>query len=267
MGLSIGEVAAAGEGDGLPDLFITHWVAQENAFYQSTLTAGSQLEYRDKTRQFRLGEISIDTVGWGTALVDLDLDGWIDLAVANGSTLERTDDGRQLIAEPAFLFWNDGERFHNVAAEAGTALSRPYSGRGLAAADFDGDGDIDLAVAVNRGRMLLLRNESPTANRSLIVTLRGRAAACFGARVQLDVKDRPQVRWWGSDVSYLSMHAPEMVFGLGKNGAADRVQVRWADGKTTVLTDVAAGRIEVAHPDAAASAKTRLADRFGKEHR
>ncbi|MCP4012395.1 MAG: CRTAC1 family protein, partial [Phycisphaeraceae bacterium] len=246
MGLSVGEVGGMlGEPDGLPDLFITHWIAQENAFYESVVTPRGDLEYRDKTRHLRLGEISIDTVGWGSALVDFDLDGRIDLAVVNGSTLEQKDDPRRLIAEPIFLFWNDGEQFTDVAPVAGDALRRTYWARGLAAADFDGDGDVDLAVSVNRGRPLLLLNETETTHRSLTVRLRAPAAARFGARVAVTAGGRTQYRWYGSDVTFLGMHAPDLIFGLGEQDVAERLEVRWADGNESTLIDVAAGPVDV----------------------
>jgi len=265
MGLAVGEIGGIhGRPDGLPDLFITHWVAQENALYQSLRLPGGNVEYRDKTRQFRLGEISIDTVGWGTALVDLDLDGRVDLAVANGSTLERPDDPKQLTAEPLFLCWNNGRRFVNIAPAAGRAASARYCARGLAAADYDNDGDIDLAIAVNRAQPLLLRNETKTKNRSLKVLLRGPSAACFGASVQLITNDganggaSPVVHsgemWYGADVSFLSMHAPELVFGLGTRSVADRLIVHWADGKESILSHIEPGRVEVVYPRTGGSA-------------
>ncbi len=260
MGLSVGEIGGmSGEPDGLPDLFITHWIAQENAFYQSLVTSGGtpssaslrgNLEYRDKTRHLRLGEISIDTVGWGSAVVDFDLDGRIDLAVVNGSTLEHKDDPRSLLAEPIFLFWNDGEHFTNIAPTAGEALGQTYWARGLAAADFDGDGDVDFAVAINRGRPLLLRNETQTTNRSLTVRLRAPASAYFGARVAVNTGGKAQYRWCGSDVTYLGMHAPDLIFGLGEGDVAERIDVRWADGSESTLIDVAAGSVEVVHESA-----------------
>ncbi len=249
MGLSVAEIGGmSGEPDGLPDLFITHWIAQENAFYQSVVPPGGHLEYRDKTRHLRLGEISIDTVGWGSALVDFDLDGRIDIVVVNGSTLEQKDDPRYLIAEPIFLLWNDGEHFTDVAPSAGDALGQTYWARGLAAADFDGDGDVDLAVSVNRARPLLLRNETQTTHRSLTVRLRAPAAARLGARVTVTAGGRTQYRWCGCDVTFLGMHAPDLIFGLGEQDAAERLHVRWADGNESTLIDVAAGAVEVAHP-------------------
>jgi hypothetical protein len=251
MGLSVGEISAmtGTEPDALPDLFITHWVAQENALYQSLVRPGGDLEYRDKTRHVRLGEIAIDRVGWGSVFADLDLDGRVDLAVANGSTLEHADDPLQLIAEPIFLFWSGGERFVDVAPRAGDAVAREHWGRGLAAADFDGDGDVDLAIAVNRGTPLLLRNDTETDHRSLTVRLVGSAAACFGARVEVTAAGQRQFRWWGSDVSYLGMHAPDLVFGLGADPVAERIDVTWSDGRVTTLTDVPAGRVDVTPPE------------------
>ncbi|MCK6554520.1 CRTAC1 family protein [Candidatus Binatia bacterium] len=259
MGLSVGEINEMGGGqpDGLPDLFLTHWVAQENAFYQSVITSGGDLEYRDKTRQYALGEVSLDMVGWGSALLDFDLDGWIDIAVANGSTLEHKQDPAQMIAEPIFLFWNDGKQWHDVAPAASEALTRRYWARGLAAADYDGDGKVDLAVSINRGQPLLLRNETETANRSLKVMLQGPPAACLGARVEVLVNGRRQYRWCGGDVTFLGMHAPELVFGLGTASGAEELRVRWADGKETVLANVPAGRVQATHP--VASPDPRLA--------
>ncbi len=250
MGLSVGEIGGmTGEPDGLPDLFITHWIAQENAFYQSLMTTGNTLEYRDKTRHFRLGEISIDMVGWGCAITDFDLDGKPDIAVANGSTLEEKEDPLYLKAEPVFVFWNDGERFYNVAAQTGASLSEEYWGRGLAVADFDRDGDVDIAIMVNRGRPLILRNNTETKNHSLVVTLAGSAAVCFGAKVEMVIKGSLQVQWWGADVTFLGMHAAELVFGLGKNTSIDKVVVHWVDGKTSELTNVPSGRVDIFHPD------------------
>jgi len=252
MGLSIAEMGMmGGKPDGLPDLFITHWVAQENALYVSMTSPGGALEYRDKTRRLRLGEISLDRVGWGSALVDLDRDGRLDLAVGNGSTLEVKGDPTRLVAEPIFLLWNTGTAFADIAAAAGDALHKAYGARGLAAADYDGDGDVDLAVSINRGAPLLLRNDTVTTNRGLAVRLDAPAARAFGARVRVTVAGRdgpPDIRWWGADVSWCSGHAPEMIFGLGTATEA-RVEVTWTDGRHTVLEHATAGRVHLAYPE------------------
>lgn len=256
MGLSVAELGdLAGAADGLPDLFITHWVAQENALYLSQVGTAGKLEYRDKTRQFGLGEISLDRVGWGCAFADLDRDGHVDIAVANGSTLEQHDNPLLLKPEPLFLFLNTGSTFREVAPAAGADTSRTYTARGLAAADYDGDGDVDLALSCNQDVPVLLRNDTETMNRSLSLRLHGRAAVCFGAKIEVTTGARREVRWWGADVSYLSMHAPEMIFGLGPAAHATQIRVTWADGAVSELTHVAAAVVTVSHADAVAPAE------------
>lgn len=251
MGLSVAEIGDMdGVPDGLPDLFITHWVAQENALYRSLPTSNGKLEYRDKSRAFGLGEISIDRVGWGSAFVDLDRDGHVDIAVANGSTLEQIENPLLLKPEPMFIFISDGKGFKDVAPLAGPATARAYNARGLAAADFDHDGDVDLAVSTNEGDVYLLRNDTPTGNHSLEIHLKGPAADCFGAKVEIWTGAHRQIRWWGADVSYLSMHAAEIIYGLGRADHADKVRVQWVDGKVSLLSNVPAGASQIDHASA-----------------
>ncbi len=232
MGIAVTDLSeGGGSPDGLPDLFVTHWIAQENALYQAVLAGGHQLEYRDKTRHLGLGEISTERVGWGAVFADFDLDGRRDLAVANGSTLE---DGKQppgLVPQPLFLFWNTGEGFADLAQVSGPMFAVPHNARGLAAADYDGDGDVDLAISINRGSPLLLRNDAATGHGWLAVRLAAPAAKAFGARLELTSGGRLQTMWWGSDVSFASGHAPEAVFGLGPGAGKVDVVVEWADGR------------------------------------
>ena len=250
MGVSVAELNfMLGLPDGLPDLFITHWVAQENGCYVSQRISADLFEYHDKTREFRLGEISLDMVGWGCGFADFDLDGRPDLAVANGSTLEDRADPSQLIPEPVFLFWNDGQKFHDVASLAGPDTRRTYVARGLAICDFDDDSLPDLAISVNRGPVVLLHNETQTAHHALKIRLRGPAAMCVGAKVEVHAGPLPQVQWLGADVSVMSQHAPELIFGLGEREKADRVVVTWRDGQTTAFEDVPAGRKEIRYPE------------------
>ncbi len=173
----------------------------------------------------------------------------MDLLVANGSTLEQPDDTSRLVAQPVFVFWNDGKQFQEIAVKTGEALRTSYCARGLAIADFNNDGLPDVAISVNRGQPLLLRNETITRNRSLKIRLKGRAAACFGAKVEVKAGNEVQVQWWGADVSFLSQHAPELIFGLAHAESADEVRVHWSDGTTTQYRSVRAPLFDAVHPD------------------
>lgn len=251
MGLSLAETGdLTGNQDGLPDLFVTHWVAEGNALYESRISPMGKLEYRDKARPLRLGELSLDHVGWGCGFADFDLDGRVDLAVGNGSTLEQEQNPVLLKPEAMWIFMNDGSGFRNVAPLAGDATVRAYNARGLAIADYDRDGKPDIALMTTEGMPVLLRNDSLTRHRGLAVVLRGPAAFMQGAKVEVSAGGKKQIRWQGGDVSYLSQHDNALIFGLGDGAGAESVVVHWVDGKTTKLEHVPAGRVAIEHPAA-----------------
>lgn len=242
MGLSVAETGTmTGSADGLPDLFYTNWLAQGDALYQSVGMPGGHVEYRDRARTVRIAEESLRMVGWGCGFVDLDLDGRQDLLIANGSTIEQPSDHTLLIPQSMFVYWNDGTTFRNLAKEAGDSTAAAWCARGLAIADYDNDGMADAAISVNRGHPILLHNETHVANHSLKVRLRGPSAACYGAKIELVVGGERQFRWWGADVSYLSGHAPETIFGLRERTSADSLRVVWADGRVSVNSRISAG--------------------------
>ena len=95
----------------------------------------------------------VETTGSGAAAFDYDGDGWIDIFLVNGSTLEGFPVGK---APTSHLYRNrrDGT-FEDVTAAAGLALAG--WGQGACAADYDNDGDEDLAVTF-WGRNRLMRN-------------------------------------------------------------------------------------------------------------
>ena len=221
MGICVGDFGER-TGSRFPTLLITHWVAQENALYQPTIGSTGQLEYRDRSRQRRLAEISIDRVGWGCAAADFDADGRPDLVIANGSTLESPKDPTQLVAQQLLLHWNAGDRFVDLSSVAGEPFANKHVARGLGLADFDGDGDLDLAIARNRASPLLLENQGPAGN-TLGVRLLAPDSQTIGARIELVTAAGSQAAWWRADASFASDHASQQLFGLGEETSASRL--------------------------------------------
>ncbi|MCP4042199.1 MAG: VCBS repeat-containing protein, partial [Gammaproteobacteria bacterium] len=196
MGLAVGDYNR----DGDDDIFVTHWIAQENALYDSLhadllekspeensthpataqKTAGqdgvSGLRFMDLSSPSGLGQPALKMVGWGAEFADFDGDGWLDLVVANGSTFETIDTPPHLKSQKPFLFWNrKGEHFHDLVT-ANPALNVPHVNRGVALADYDLDGDMDiLMVQLDKG-VQLLRNDMQKGN-WLQVRLRSRFEA------------------------------------------------------------------------------------------
>ena len=101
----------------------------------------------------RTNKYLLETTGCGVALLDYDGDGWLDVFLVNGSTLEGFPRGQ----EPTnHLYRNrhDGT-FEDVTARAGLLASG--WGQGACAGDYDNDGDEDLFVTY-WGRNRLYRN-------------------------------------------------------------------------------------------------------------
>ena len=150
--------------------------------------------YEDVAAQAGVGLASKNTLGFGCAFLDANLDGWLDLAVANGHIDEtvRNIRGNVGYAQPPQLFLNNEHgNFHDVAAEIGEGFAQPKVGRGLAYGDFDRDGDLDLLLTTNNGPAYLYRNDQLAENRSIRFRLVGTKSNhdAIGATVVLFAAD------------------------------------------------------------------------------
>jgi len=239
MGLAVGDW----DGDQDLDIFITHWIAQENALY--THLSDKPLAFRDEADRFGLGQIALDFVGWGTFFFDYDNDGKLDLFVANGHTFQRRDAPQLLAPQTAQVFWNRGpeDGFFDVSTVSGEYFRTPRVGRGAAFADYDNDGDLDVIVVNHSGAAALLRNEGGNRNHWLNVKLVGRSnRSAAGAKIRLVAATTVAIREVGAQASYLSQNDPTEHFGLGALTEVDSVVVTWPSGIRQRLTKVAAGQ-------------------------
>jgi tetratricopeptide (TPR) repeat protein len=251
MGLATGDWNR----DGDDDLFVTHWLAQENALYDSRLvdlrkarqgdsTAGRgesppppvQLSFSDMAAPLGLGQIALQSVGWGTEFVDFDQDGFLDLIVANGSTLETEEVPRGLKPQATMFLWNrQGEYFHDLAP-LNEVFSTPRVSRGLAVSDYDQDGDQDILIMDLYEGVRLLRNDMANGNR-LQVHLRSKGGKGEqtgrgeGSKVLVRMGDT-DLRRTATGGSYLSQSTRTLHFGLGQADRVDSIEVRWHGGET-----------------------------------
>jgi Tfp pilus assembly protein PilF len=240
MGLAAGDWNR----DGDDDLFITHWIAQENALYDSLLRdlegrpeAAAGLRFMDVADQRGLGQVALQSVGWGTEFADLDSDGWLDLVVANGSTFETDETPRGLRAQPSFLFWNrQGQAFHDLAP-LNPLLSTPHVSRGMALSDYDNDGDLDVLFVDRDAGVRLLRNDMPQGNRVQLRLLPRQGSPVEGTRLEAAVAGA-RLRRSVNSVSYLSQSTRTVHLGLGEAVRLQALQVRWPGGLLQTFTDL-----------------------------
>jgi hypothetical protein len=96
----------------------------------------------------------IETKGSGVGLIDYDNDGWLDIYLVNGSTVEALS-GKEAAPHAALFHNNHDGTFTDVAAQAGVTNDR--WGMGVAIADYDNDGWPDIYVT-NFGKNRLYHN-------------------------------------------------------------------------------------------------------------
>jgi hypothetical protein len=230
MGIAADDYSA----DGWPDLFVSNSRGQRHAVYRSAKRGF------DDVRSDFAPAFGRNGTGWGASWVDFDLDGRLELALANGDipvkNLER-DAGRiEILRE-------DGGRFAEVGRSAGTRRVPRVNGRGLAAADYDNNGRVDLAVGSIGGKLMLLRNTG-RGGHWLIVRLPRFAP---GAVVTAELPDGTTlVREEHAGSSYLSSEDPRLHFGLGSAKTVRELTVRYPDGRVASLRNVAADRLVTA---------------------
>jgi hypothetical protein len=221
------------------------------AFYRPTEAAG---QFTDAAEAAGLFQASLPYTTFGARFFDYDLDGYPDLLTANGHVNEEVsaNAGTFRYEQRLQLFHNEPgaseqRQFRDVTAAAGPALNQPRTSRGLAVGDVDGDGDPDLLVSVNNGPALLLQNEGPPRGHWLAVKLSspGRNREGIGARVRVTAGGVTRTGWIRSGGSYGSEDERVARFGLGEQARADRVEVRWPDGKVEQRENVSANQVLV----------------------
>jgi enediyne biosynthesis protein E4 len=251
MGLAAGDF----DRDGDDDLFISHWIAQGFALYQSLLSEqkgmanGSELHFTDVAANMGVGQPSLQEIGWGASFVDFDSDGWPDLVVANGSTFEQKETSpRRLTPMASFLFWNAQGSFFYDLAPWNRSLWQPHVSRGLAVADYNNDGAMDVAIVDQGEGVRLLRNDIPQGNwaefrlHSRVPPTGAPLGFGDGATVIAWVGGIPLRRTVGSS-SYLSQDSHRVHIGVGAATKVDRLEVRWLRGHKETWTNLVANQV------------------------
>ncbi len=260
MGLAVDDC----DHDGDLDLLVTHWLAQENALFENALfgkdraftalprgTASEVPLFFDRADRLGLGQSSLDMVGWAAGFVDFDNDGWNDLWIVNGSTMEEPSDHARLVAQPMLLYEHRADKgFFPIAAQACPALGRPFVGRGGVQADFDQDGRCDLLVLRFGDTPLYLRNTTRTDHHWIQLRLRqtGGNTHALGTVVRVTAGGVTRMAQVGAGPSYLSQHSDIVHIGLGPADRVDRVEVLWPDGAVETLGGLPVDRrVRLAH--------------------
>jgi len=237
MGIALGDYNHTG----LQSLYVTNFADEYNILY---LNQGGY-DFRDVSYDSGVAVASLPWVKWGTAFVDLDNDGWLDLVSVNGQVYPQVDSlpSGARYRQPKNLFMNQRNgTFCDAETQAGPALQIPRASRGLAIADLDNDGHVDIVIADLDGEPMILKNQGLAGKHWVSFELAGTKSnrLAIGAKLKLVAGGMTQTAEVFSGGSYLSNNDFRVHFGLNDATKIDSLEIRWPSGKVETVKDLKA---------------------------
>jgi hypothetical protein len=209
--------------------------------------------FLDESPSSGVGSTSFLALTFGLFFFDADLDGRMDLFLANGHVEPTVQEVQKNVTyrQPPILYHNAGTGKFVPLSERSGELHAPLVGRGAAYADLDEDGDLDIVVVQCGGPARLFVNRLDRPERSVRLRLAGTGRAsrdAIGARVTATAGGRTLVQQVTGGQSYLSAPEKTLTFGLGAASRLDRVEIGWPDGTRQSLRPLAGGSSVTVEP-------------------
>lgn len=244
MGVAAGDI----DSDGDCDLFMTHLMNERNTLYVRT-----EYGFEDGSRESGLAAPSFPFTGFGTVMFDVDHDGDLDLAIANGRVMRGALDPRAgsdplwgSYAEPNQFFLGDGKgQFTDISNTDAAFCGAVEITRALVLADLDTDGDLEMVVGNCRGPARIYENIAEKKGSWLQVRAIDKQLKrdVYGAVIRVHAGGRVVRRTVGPGRSYISSSMITCHFGLGASQVIDRIEVKWPGGATETFPGGACNRV------------------------
>jgi enediyne biosynthesis protein E4 len=239
MGIALGDYNHTGR----PSIFVTNFTDENVLLFRND----GDWNFKEDSYESGVALPSLPWVKWGTAFVDLDNDGWLDLILVNGHVYPQVDSlpSGAGYRQPKVLELNQKNgTFCDASDQAGKALMEKRVSRGLAVGDLFNDGNMDVVIEDLDGAPMLLRNHGVPGRHWVSFELDGTKSnrLALNARITLVAGGMTQTDEVHSGGSYLSQNDLRIHFGLGSATKIDKVEIHWPSGLTETLKDLDADK-------------------------
>ncbi|MGZ0167620.1 MAG: FG-GAP repeat domain-containing protein, partial [Planctomycetales bacterium] len=233
MGVAISDLT----GNGKPDLFVTNFFNESNALYQNR----GELSFYDAAAESQIRSPSMRMLGFGTQAFDADLDGDMDIVVANGDIDDFAAVGRPFRMRPQ-LFVNDGAgKFHeSISRNSKDYFSSKSArcGRSLATLDWNGDGRMDFVVSNLGEPAALVTNRSAATGSSFTIGLvaTGSHRDAIGTAVSMHRPDGDVSFQLSAGDGYQASNQRTLVVATKRDDKQLKLLATWPDGSVSEIT-------------------------------
>ena len=238
MGVDMGDFNK----NGFLDIYVTNFSGESNTLYLNNKKGF----FKDATLETGLEKPSLPFLAFGTKFVDLDLDGWLDIFVANGHVIDNIN----LIykqyehAQHNQIYMNQGNStFLDKTVYFGEDLMNKAVSRGAAFGDIDNDGDPDFMISNNNGRAAVFYNSGKPKNNWIGFELQGVKINrdAIGSKIILKTKSGIQTSWVNPASSYLTSNDKRVLFGIGNDDMILSLEIHWAGSKQDKFVNLKPG--------------------------
>ena len=229
MGITIADL----DGDATLDAYVSDLgdnevlLRRERQFVKATDTGAARIRPLDAPQ-------SVVSSSWASGATDLNLDGRLDLIVANGGFPDggmrnKIPDTNVAVEDtPAILLGIGGGQFVDIWADLGLDWTTPT--RGLTIGDLDNDGDDDYIFLADDGTIRAIRNDATDPS----LTIRPGQGCDPAGAVITSTQASGTYQTLLAHHTYAGRHSNAAIVGTN-NDDTTTIKVRWANGTTTNL--------------------------------
>ena len=237
---SMGIAAADLDHDGVPEIVVTNFYNEANAFY----TSPDGATFEDQARPSGMEAASLPLLGFGTQFLDVNADARFELFVANGHVDDLLSEGKPWHM-PAQLFQTNERSFTEADRTLlGDYFQKDHLGRSVATIDWNCDLLSDLIVGhLNEDYALLTNRTSriaPAVGVRMVATNSARDAT--GARIHWQLPFRADSQQVTAGDGYHASCQKEILLVSTPSGTSSELRIEWPSGHNQNLADVKASR-------------------------